>query len=168
MEQEIRIYLTNLGKYNEGYLIGEWITLPISDDELAESFERIGINEHYEEYFITDYEAPFEIGEYTNLESLNNLACELEDIEEYELLEQYFEEYPDDRLYDMDELDEILYEFTPMDIVRMVHFGDFNFNDDYFTFDGYGNLESVSSYSADKHNDYIIKDQLNNLVNEYI
>lgn len=32
----LKIYLTNLGKYNEGYLIGEWVTLPIDDDELEE------------------------------------------------------------------------------------------------------------------------------------
>lgn len=52
----MRIYLTNLGKYNEGYLIGEWIDLPISNEELQKVLDRIGINEEYEEYFITDYE----------------------------------------------------------------------------------------------------------------
>lgn len=30
----MNIYLTNLGKYNEGYLIGEWVELPITEDEL--------------------------------------------------------------------------------------------------------------------------------------
>lgn len=26
------IYVTNLGKYNEGYLIGEWVSLPTSNE----------------------------------------------------------------------------------------------------------------------------------------
>lgn len=30
----INIYLTNLGKYNEGELVGEWVELPVSDEEL--------------------------------------------------------------------------------------------------------------------------------------
>lgn len=48
-------YVTNLGKYNEGHLIGEWVNFPIEEDEFDEVLERIGINEHYEEYFFTDY-----------------------------------------------------------------------------------------------------------------
>lgn len=55
----MNIYLTNLGKYNEGELIGEWVELPVSQEELQKVFERIGINEEYEEYFITDYECDF-------------------------------------------------------------------------------------------------------------
>ena len=55
----MNIYLTNLGKYNEGELIGEWVQLPISNEDLQKVFERIGINEEYEEYFITDYECDF-------------------------------------------------------------------------------------------------------------
>ena len=45
----MNIYLTNLGKYNEGELVGEWVQLPISNEELQEVFKRIGINEEYEE-----------------------------------------------------------------------------------------------------------------------
>lgn len=41
----MNIYLTNLGKYNEGQLIGEWVELPVSNEELQKVFERIGINE---------------------------------------------------------------------------------------------------------------------------
>ena len=27
-------FITNLGKYNEGELVGEWVTFPIDEDEL--------------------------------------------------------------------------------------------------------------------------------------
>ena len=41
----IRVFITNLGKYNEGMLIGEWVNFPASDEELEAVFERIGIND---------------------------------------------------------------------------------------------------------------------------
>lgn len=90
----LRIYLTNLGKYNEGELIGEWVTLPVTTKELEKVFERIGISEepdengiYYEEYFITDYETDFnyEIGEYDSLDDLNELAETLESLNSYEM-----------------------------------------------------------------------------------
>lgn len=83
----MRIYLTNLGKYNEGHLIGEWVDLPISEEELQKVLDRIGINEEYEEYFITDYETDLngiEIGEYSNLEELNEIAETLESLDDDE------------------------------------------------------------------------------------
>ena len=72
----MKIYLTNLGKYNEGQLVGEWVELPVSQEELKEVFERIGIDgKEYEEYFITDYECDFyQIGEYENLDTLNEIG----------------------------------------------------------------------------------------------
>lgn len=81
----LKIYLTNLGKYNEGILQGEWLELPVSQEELKEVFERIGINEEYEEYFITDYKCDFyEVGEYENLDTLNEIAERIEELDEEE------------------------------------------------------------------------------------
>lgn len=90
----LRIYLTNLGKYNEGELIGEWLDLPCTDEELEEAKERIGISDepdengnYYEEWFITDYETDIHgliVGEYDNLDELNELAETLDDLDEYE------------------------------------------------------------------------------------
>lgn len=83
----MRIYLTNLGKYNEGHLIGEWVDLPISEEELQKVLDRIGINEEYEEYFITDSETDLdgiEIGEYSNLDDLNEMAETLESLDDDE------------------------------------------------------------------------------------
>ncbi len=80
----LNIYLTNLGKYNEGELIGEWVELPISEEKLEEVFERIGINEEYEEFFITDYESDFgyRVEEYDNIEELNEVAEQFENLDE--------------------------------------------------------------------------------------
>ena len=77
-----KVFLTNLGKYNEGHLIGEWIELPIDGDKLKEVLDRIGINEMYEEYFITDYENDFnyKVNEYDSLKELNEVAKRLQDL----------------------------------------------------------------------------------------
>lgn len=91
----LRIFLTNLGKYNEGQLIGEWVDLPCTDDELEEVKERIGISDepdengiYYEEWFISDYETDIndlEVGEYDNLDELNELAEDLDNLDNEEL-----------------------------------------------------------------------------------
>ena len=38
------VFITNLGKYNEGNLIGEWVKFPTTEEELKKVFERIGID----------------------------------------------------------------------------------------------------------------------------
>jgi len=79
---ETRIYLTNLAKYNEGVLKGEWLDLPMFEDELQEALDRILGDD--EEYFITDYEAPFDIDEHDNLSELNEFCEELERLHDTE------------------------------------------------------------------------------------
>ncbi|MBF2528414.1 antirestriction protein ArdA [Listeria seeligeri] len=75
---EMKIYIANIGKYNEGELVGDWFTPPIDFDTVK---ERIGLNDEYEEYAIHDYELPFNIGEYTSISEINR-KCEM--IEELE------------------------------------------------------------------------------------
>lgn len=84
----IKIALTNLGKYNEGDLVFKWIDLPASEEEIEEVKEAIGINDQYEEWFISDYETDIEgltIDEYENLERLNELAERLDDLADWEM-----------------------------------------------------------------------------------
>ena len=78
----MRIYLTNLGKYNEGELIGLWLKLPYTDEELQAALKQIGIGEQYEEYFITDYENDLglKVDEYDSLSALNEVATCVESL----------------------------------------------------------------------------------------
>ena len=83
MGERIAIYLTNLGRYNEGCLMGEWVKLPVDKDKLQEVLDRIGINEQYEEYFISDYETLFSnlhISEYSSIADLNELAEKIDEL----------------------------------------------------------------------------------------
>lgn len=91
---EVKGFITNLGKYNEGELIGKWITFPVDDDDLQETLQEIGCyyedeegnayNEQYEEYFFTDWECDFEhgFGEYENIEEVNEIAEQIEEWDE--------------------------------------------------------------------------------------
>lgn len=78
-------YITNLGKYNEGSLVGEWISFPISDGDLQAVLQRIGIGSTdafgspYEEFFFTDWELPEGLdwqvlGETPDIETVNAIA----------------------------------------------------------------------------------------------
>lgn len=77
---ELKLYITNLGKYNEGDLIYGELNLPYGEGELEEVLEEIGINAEYEEYFISDYETNLNIriGEYTPINQLNDQIKDLE------------------------------------------------------------------------------------------
>lgn len=68
---EMQVYIANLGKYNEGELVGDWFTPPIDFDTVK---EQIGLNDEYEEYAIHDYELPFDVGEYTPISEINRNA----------------------------------------------------------------------------------------------
>ena len=35
----MKIYLTNLGRYNEGYLVGKWVKLPVCEEVLDKVLE---------------------------------------------------------------------------------------------------------------------------------
>ena len=50
----MKIYITNLAKYNEGVLKGEWVSLPIDETALQPKIKNIlGADE---ELFISDYD----------------------------------------------------------------------------------------------------------------
>ena len=90
-------YITNLGKYNEGELVGEWVQFPTTSEDLKEVFERIGIGSGdgygntYEEWFITDYDCyvtglkgNLHFGEYESLDELNYLASKLDELDDHD------------------------------------------------------------------------------------
>ena len=85
-------FVTNLGKYNEGELVGEWVKFPTTAEEMKQVFDRIGIGQTddfghtYEEWFITDYDCYVDglydkLGEYESLDELNYLASKLDEMD---------------------------------------------------------------------------------------
>lgn len=108
----LNVFITNLGKYNEGELVGEWLELPATQEEVDDCLERIGINERYEEYFITDYESTcgFEVSEYESLAELNERARLLADLSDYdrEIISVLMEEGGYDFGEALDELENVM------------------------------------------------------------
>ena len=86
MSVAFRIFLTNLGKYNEGEPVGEWVALPTTKEKFSQVMKRIGISQPYEEWFIGDYDCEIDnfaryLGEYANLNELNYLAEKIEELD---------------------------------------------------------------------------------------
>ena len=100
----IRVYVANLGKYNEGELVGAWLGLPQSREKIDEFLrDAVGLTldseeayakglrgeRVYEEYAIHDFEFPQDlngftpdISEYASLDKVNILACLIEQADE--------------------------------------------------------------------------------------
>ena len=85
---EMKGFITNLGKYNDGELVGKWIDFPIDEDDFQDELESIGVKENtmYEEWFITDYDCSLfdmhdAFGEYPNIDDINEVAEALENNE---------------------------------------------------------------------------------------
>ena len=102
----LNVWVGNLGKYNEGELVGEWLKLPVSKQELDTFLrEKVGLQLTqaevdkaleeegvcYEEYMINDYETdlPIKISEYENLDNLNLLATIAENVNDMDAINAY-------------------------------------------------------------------------------
>ena len=83
-------YITNLGKYAEGQLVGETLKFPATT-EVQSLLKSIGVDGvRYEEIFITDFDGDVlglydHLGEYENIDELNHLACVISELDQGDL-----------------------------------------------------------------------------------
>lgn len=89
-------------------------------------------DERIEKFLNLNLEAKKEI-----VNDINNIGYELE----------YLRDYVD---FTEDNLNELLQNNTPADIVRMTAFGTINYTDDYIRIDAYDNLVSFNNYNLEK------------------
>lgn len=107
-ELYVNVWIGNLGKYNEGELVGEWFTLPVDMEEVSKV---IGLNEQYEEYQINDFDTNIkglEIHHYENIGTLNEFAEKLNKLDENEqlVLQAYIDQYGTSELFkEMDSIE---------------------------------------------------------------
>lgn len=93
----LKIYVTNLKEYNNGKIIGEWVSLPC--EGLEEVLHKISNNGN-DELFISDYETDIsnlKISEYDDILQLNEIAEEIDNLSDDEViaLQAYLEQYND-------------------------------------------------------------------------
>ena len=81
-------FITNLEKYNEGELVGEWVKFPTTAEELKKVFDRIGIGQKdsfKQAYYACYVNGLFDkLSEYENLDELNYLASKLDEMSQDE------------------------------------------------------------------------------------
>lgn len=166
---EIKGYITNLGKYNEGELIGKWISFPISDEELQEVYKEIGINEEYEEYFFTDWECDIDLdfGEYVSISKVNETAELLENWGDEDILlaacelwslSEVLENTEDDYSLSSDVHDDYDLGYEVAIECSAVDFGKNEILERYFDFEAYGRdirLESEGGFTSYGYITYI-------------
>lgn len=125
--EDMAVYIANLGKYNEGYLVGDWFTFPLDWEEIK---ERIGLNGEYEEYAIHDTDNfPCDVPEYISIDELNQM---------YELISELPEEI-------LDELNEFIGHYGSLEEVH-AHKEDICF------FSDCGTMEDVARHYAEELN----------------
>jgi hypothetical protein len=81
--QDIRIWFGSLVSYNNGMLCGEWIDLPICEDKLNAIYNRYTADGR-SDYFIADFEAPFDIRESSDIFKVNAFVSELQRLSDYD------------------------------------------------------------------------------------
>ena len=69
-----------------------------------------------------------------------------------------------------DEFFDMFFEGKPAELARAIYYGDFNYNDEYIKFNGYGNLETFSKYDYEELLEENIEEITENLIEyaEYI
>ena len=86
----------------------------------------------------------------------NKLTKLLEEMSASELItihNEYCDEVNgwDNHIYEMDDLNDVLCDTKPDEVARLIFYGDFNPNHEYFVFNGYGNLESFNEWQVNEY-----------------
>ena len=79
----LSVYIANLDEYVKGNLVGDWVSLPIDENDFEDFLKTIG---NPEEIAIYDYENNLglyglRIGEYMSIKELNELGKRIENID---------------------------------------------------------------------------------------
>jgi len=155
------LYVGTYAKYNNGDLTGAWLRLEDYSD--AEAFLSacavLHSDEADPEFMFQDYEG-FPSSFYSescgesDLQKLYDalpLIQALEDADDATLVQLHNTACQvlscnDDEIYDFDDdFFNTFFDGKPMEAARATHFGDVTWNDNYVTFNGYANLQTISN-----------------------
>ena len=155
---EFSAYITNLGKYNEGELIGEWVQFPIDEDDFEKVLKKIGIGskdefgQPYEEWFVTDYECNLngfdwqELGEYPSYETLQEFGELVDSIDDVEAVNNAYEVTND--------LKEAIEGLDSGRIIYYPGFSDWGDFAAYWIDEAYGGVENLDQSTLETYFDY--------------
>ena len=156
----LKVFLSDLGKYNEGELTGDWYALDTQEgrDDFSSELKEIQ-TEGSGEFFISDYDSEYLIvSEHPNIDTLlevgeifeNNFSTLEDTFSSVSSMIAEVSENNDELAHleyaPMDFLNEELENYEPKQILNKMHFGEFNPTHDFYKFDAYMNLESISDW----------------------
>ena len=79
------------------------------------------------------------------LNDLDTLKDVVSELNAWNACLDYLEVYEND-----EEFFNMFFENKPAEVARAIYYGDFNYNDNYIKFNGYGNLKTYSEYGYEK------------------
>ena len=79
------------------------------------------------------------------LNDLDTLKDVVRELNSWNACLDYLEVYEND-----EEFFNMFFEGKPAELARAIYYGDFNYNDEYIKFNGYGNLETFSEYEYEE------------------
>lgn len=134
-EFELRICVWDWKSYNSGISSWRWFDMD-EMDEIEEYIKKL------EEAFICDYECSHKlaINSYTNIADVLSLIDSIDEIEE-----SIEERIIGRDIYEMGEFEDVFRDYTPTQLATVIHFGEYNPMDEYFTFDGYSNIKTLNT-----------------------
>ena len=93
------------------------------------------------------------------LNDLNTLKDVVRELNSWNDYLEYLEVYEND-----EEFFNMFFEGKPAELARAIYYGDFNYNDEYIKFNGYGNLETFSEYEYEELLEENIEEITENLI----
>lgn len=135
MSKEIKAFVVNSRAYDEGDRdLGEWVSFPITKEDMKSVYDRIGIDgTYFTEVFLDDYK--------TDVAGLINVLNVYTDIDELNYLALCLSELPTSELAKLDAIGET----SPFKDIKS--FMDFAPNMDYYVLiEGVENVEDLGNY----------------------
>ena len=96
------------------------------------------------------------------LNDLNTLKDVVSELNSWNACLDYLDVYEND-----EEFFNTFFEGRPAEVARAIYYGDYNYNDEYVKFNGYGNIESFSEYDYEELLKENIEEIIENLI-EYV
>lgn len=93
-----------------------------------------------------------------NTNELDKLMAMVQEVNSWNGELEYLDIWEND-----DEFFNTFFNSNPMEVARAVQFGDYNYNDEYVTFNGYGNLVSYTDYQVKE----LLKDYEAEIIESY-
>lgn len=127
--------------------------------DVVEDFETLQAITDGQDYFLGDWDAPFQVSEVDTIEAIHEKAKLLNNdfddftdpIQFFDYAIKEFREY-EDRAYfeNTEEFFNEHFDNDPLAAVKACQFGNYNYHHDCVRFDGFGNLESFDRYQLEK------------------